>query len=203
IAAAAAKAPNRPLYMRQVRQGMRAIDKTFDERRSGFRGMLDLLHEAQREGLIRLQRDHKGVWRIFPLAPSAAVAAAPAEPAPAVVEPVIEAQAGASTDFWQSDQTVMAAEAEPTVEVPSSIAEEISASAGAEAVAEAPLTESAPLEAAGPVIEEAAASSAVPADASAESAAARKPRKRAARGTGRARKPTSRRKTKEPGYGDE
>jgi uncharacterized LabA/DUF88 family protein len=203
VAAAAVKAPNRPLYMRQVRQGMRSIDKTFDERRHGFRGILDLLHEAQREGLIRLQRDHKGVWRIFPLAPSAAAAVAPAEPAPAAAEPVIEAQAAASTDFWQSDQTLTASEAEPAVEVPSSIGEEIPASADADVSAGAEFTEPVPLEAPAAVIEEAAAASGAAADTPAESATARKPRKRAARGTGRARKPSARRKTKEPGYGDE
>src|SRR5207249_188807 len=77
VAAASEKAPNRPLYMRQVRQGMRLLDKNFDERRHGFRGILDLLHQAQREGLIKLQRDRKGVWRIFPVS----------TPAPAAVEP--------------------------------------------------------------------------------------------------------------------
>ncbi|HEV2491456.1 MAG TPA: NYN domain-containing protein [Terriglobia bacterium] len=203
VAAAAGKAPNRPLYMRQVRQGMRAIDKTFDERRHGFRGILDLLHQAQREGLIRLQRDHKGVWRIFPLAPSAAAAVAPAEPAPAASEPVIEAQAAASTDFWQSDQTLTAGEAEPVVEVPASIAEEIPAAASADVAEGARSPEPVPLEETGPVIEEAAAASGAAADAPAESAAARKPRKRAARGTSRGRKTTSRRKTKEPGHGEE
>src|SRR5439155_19021598 len=40
-------------------------------------GILDLLHQAQREGLIKLQRDRKGVWRIFPVS----------TPAPAAVEP--------------------------------------------------------------------------------------------------------------------
>ena len=202
LAAAAAKAPNRPLYMRQVRQGMRAIDKTFDERRHGFRGMLDLLHEAQREGLIRLQRDHKGVWRIFPLAPSAAVAASPAEPARATAEPVIEAQGAASTDFWQSEQTVTSSEAEPAVEVPASMGEDASTAEGT-AVEDAPLGQPVPLEAAGSVIEEAAASSGPAADSAVESTAARKPRKRAARGTSRGRKTAPRRKPKEPGSGDE
>ncbi|MGH9454189.1 MAG: hypothetical protein ACRD2O_09510, partial [Terriglobia bacterium] len=33
--------------------------------RYGLRGTLDLLHHAQREGWVRLQRDHKGIWRVF------------------------------------------------------------------------------------------------------------------------------------------
>jgi len=77
----AGKSPERPLYMRQVRQLMRGLDSQFDERRSGFHGLLDLLHQAQREGLLRLHRDRKGIWRIFPPAPPAAPPAAASEPA--------------------------------------------------------------------------------------------------------------------------
>ncbi|HLY61808.1 MAG TPA: NYN domain-containing protein [Terriglobia bacterium] len=65
LAAAAAKSPNRPLYMRHIRQALRAANKDFDERRYGFRGFLDFLHQGQREGWLRLQRDRKGVWRVF------------------------------------------------------------------------------------------------------------------------------------------
>jgi uncharacterized LabA/DUF88 family protein len=73
LAAAAAKSPNRPLYMRHIRQGLKTADKEFDERRYGFRGILDLLHQAEREGLLRLNRDRKGVLRIFPAAAAAGV----------------------------------------------------------------------------------------------------------------------------------
>ncbi len=59
------KAPNRPIYLRQIRQILRAAGSSVDER-AGFRGLLDLLHQAQREGWVRLHRDRKGVWRIFP-----------------------------------------------------------------------------------------------------------------------------------------
>jgi hypothetical protein len=72
------KAPNRPLYLRQIRQLLRAAGSSLDER-SGFRGLLDLLHQAQREGWLRLHRDRKGVWRAFP-AGGAATAAAPSTP---------------------------------------------------------------------------------------------------------------------------
>jgi len=87
VAAAGEKAPNRPLYMRHVRQALRAVEKNFDERQYGFRGFLDLLHEGQREGWLRLQRDRKGVWRVFPIVASAEapMAASPAaEPEEAV-----------------------------------------------------------------------------------------------------------------------
>jgi uncharacterized LabA/DUF88 family protein len=72
VAGQAEKAPSKPLYMRQIRQMMRTLDSRFDERQAGFRVLLDMLHQAQREGWVRLHRDRKGVWRIFPvLAPSA------------------------------------------------------------------------------------------------------------------------------------
>ncbi len=89
------KAPSRPIYLRQVRQAMRSADTRFDERQAGFRGLLDLLHQAQREGWLRLHRDRKGIWRIFatkaettrpPVAPET-VSATPPE---AFVEPFAE-----------------------------------------------------------------------------------------------------------------
>ena len=76
VAAATEKFPNRPLYMRHIRQALRSVDKTFDERRYGFRGILDLLHQGQREGWLSLTRDRKGVWRVFPVS-SAQPAAEP------------------------------------------------------------------------------------------------------------------------------
>jgi uncharacterized LabA/DUF88 family protein len=76
LAAAATKSPNRPLYMRHIRQGLKTADREFDERRYGFRGILDLLHHGEHEGLVRLTRDHKGVLRIFPVT-AVAVSAAP------------------------------------------------------------------------------------------------------------------------------
>ncbi len=83
LGAAYEKAPNRPLYLRQVRQALRSVTKSFDERRYGPRGTLDLLHQAQREGMVRLQRDRKGILRILP------VTSAPTAP-PTVIEPVAE-----------------------------------------------------------------------------------------------------------------
>src|SRR5208282_1213492 len=79
------KAPSRPIYLRQLRQAMRSADARFDERQAGFRGLLDLLHQAQREGWLRLHRDRKGIWRIFSTS-------AEATPAPAAPEALPEAE---------------------------------------------------------------------------------------------------------------
>ena len=89
VTAATEKAPNRPLYLRQIRQGLRSADQNFDERRYDFRAIVDLLHQAQREGWLRLHRDRKGVWRIF------SVAAAVETPLIRGLEPATEAAASA------------------------------------------------------------------------------------------------------------
>ena len=53
------------MYVRNVKQMLRAADTSFDERRYGFGGILDLLRGAQRDGLLRLERDRQGVLRVF------------------------------------------------------------------------------------------------------------------------------------------
>jgi hypothetical protein len=111
LAAAAAKSPNRPLYMRHIRQALRAANKDFDERRYGFRGFLDFLHQAQREGWLRLQRDRKGVWRVFQVIPSTAVPQeALAEETPVVLE--FAAMPGESISSLAGEDEVLP---EPTI----------------------------------------------------------------------------------------
>jgi uncharacterized LabA/DUF88 family protein len=67
-----------PMYVRNVKQLMRAGEPGFDERRYGFGGILDLLRGGQREGFLRLERDRQGVLRVFP-GTSLERAAAPAQ----------------------------------------------------------------------------------------------------------------------------
>jgi uncharacterized LabA/DUF88 family protein len=55
-----------PMYVRNVRQVLRAADASFDERRFGFGGLMDLLRACQRDGLLRLERDRRGALRVFP-----------------------------------------------------------------------------------------------------------------------------------------
>ena len=108
------KAPNRPLYLRQIRQLLRAAGCQMDER-AGFRGLLDLLHQAQREGWLRLHRDRKGVWRVFP-APTTAAAATPAEAvvdAPPVLEPEPFAVVETDVNWEAAEQPEEIAEPEP------------------------------------------------------------------------------------------
>lgn len=55
-----------PLYVRQIRQVLRAKDPDFDERKYGFGGIMDALRYCQREGLLRVERDRNGVMRVYP-----------------------------------------------------------------------------------------------------------------------------------------
>jgi uncharacterized LabA/DUF88 family protein len=97
---AAQNPPRWPMYVRQVKQFLRNVDPTFDERRFGFASLNDLLRAAQREGLFRMERDRQGVMRFFqgnvmkpvegdPIAE--AVEAAEAQPVEAA--PVLEPEA--------------------------------------------------------------------------------------------------------------
>jgi len=55
-----------PMYIRNVKQLLRAADNAFDERRYGFGGLMDLLRACQRESVMRLERDRRGGLRVFP-----------------------------------------------------------------------------------------------------------------------------------------
>ena len=81
-----------PMYVRNVKQYIRSIDAAFDERRYGFSGILDLLRGCQREGVFRLERDRKGVLRVFP---GVLIEPAPEAPSPAALETALDsARAG-------------------------------------------------------------------------------------------------------------
>ncbi len=91
-----------PMYVRNVKQLLRASDSTFDERRYGFGGILDLLRASQRDGILRLERDRQGVLRVFQGAvlqrPATAQPAhdAAIEEAGALPEPAVDEQATAA-----------------------------------------------------------------------------------------------------------
>jgi hypothetical protein len=100
LSSLAEKGPSRPIYLRQVRQAMRSADGRFDERQAGFRGLLDLLHQAQREGWLRLHRDRKGIWRIFPTSTEAV-------PTPVASEAVPELAVVADTETAPPETDVL------------------------------------------------------------------------------------------------
>ena len=54
-----------PMYLRNVKQILRAADGGFDERAYGFGGLMDLLRACQRDGVVRMERDRRGGLRLF------------------------------------------------------------------------------------------------------------------------------------------
>ena len=60
------------MYLRQMKQFIRAARPDFDERRYG--SLPDLLRACQKDGLLRLERDRQGGLRVFAGAAAAAAA---------------------------------------------------------------------------------------------------------------------------------
>jgi hypothetical protein len=54
-----------PLYLRHVKQILRQAAPPLDERAYGFATVTDLVRAAQRDGLVRMERDRQGVVRVF------------------------------------------------------------------------------------------------------------------------------------------
>jgi uncharacterized LabA/DUF88 family protein len=73
--------PRWPMYVRNVKQILKSADPAFDERRFGINGALELVRACQRDGVLRLERDRRGVLRVFPGA-ALQREAVEAEPAP-------------------------------------------------------------------------------------------------------------------------
>jgi uncharacterized LabA/DUF88 family protein len=99
----AQRPPRWPMYVRQLKQYIRAVDATFDERKFGFETLGDLMRACQREGLLRIERDRQGGMRIFPgnIAP-----ASPAEiAAPDETEAMPAAEVAESADAFDSGWT--------------------------------------------------------------------------------------------------
>jgi hypothetical protein len=63
--AMAQQPPRWPMYLRQVKQFLRNVDQSFDERKFGFNSLNELLRACQRDGLFRMERDRQGVIRFF------------------------------------------------------------------------------------------------------------------------------------------
>jgi uncharacterized LabA/DUF88 family protein len=185
------KSPNRPLYLRHIRHGLRAVDKDFDERRAGFQGVNDLLYRAQREGWLSMQRDRNGVLRMFYRpqelgqgVPLDQAEGPPMEAIPAMESAPVQAEAARSTDFWESSETVAfpataASEAQTSLPLGEILEEPALASTGA--------AETVPRTATEPSAEAGAG----------RTGAARKGRTRKAAGTGQRKSPARRRTSKE------
>lgn len=58
--------PYWPMYLRSFKHFLRSANPSFDERAFGISNIHDLARMAQREGLLRVERNRQGILRIFP-----------------------------------------------------------------------------------------------------------------------------------------
>jgi uncharacterized LabA/DUF88 family protein len=58
--------PHWPMYLRTFKQFLRSLQPQFDERQYGFSSIYELARQAQRDGLLRIERNRQGILRIFP-----------------------------------------------------------------------------------------------------------------------------------------
>jgi uncharacterized LabA/DUF88 family protein len=101
----AQRPPRWPMYIRQLKQYLRGVDQSFDERKYGFETLGDLMRACQRDGLLRVERDRQGGMRVFP-----GNLAAPTAPPPNVDD--VETQ----VDENESQEASAATDAAPPVE---------------------------------------------------------------------------------------
>ena len=116
------KAPNRPIYLRQIRQALRPAGKSIDGGATS-RAVFDLLHRAQDEGFLKLVRDRKGILRIFPVIGSAPTVPSAAsnlgqETNGALAEELTSPEATASGEVPASEEIAVATPALPEPPLP-------------------------------------------------------------------------------------
>jgi len=58
--------PHWPMYLRTFKQFLRSLQPPFDERQYGLTSTYDLVRQAQRDSLLRVERNRQGILRIFP-----------------------------------------------------------------------------------------------------------------------------------------
>ena len=58
--------PHWPMYLRTFKQFLRTLQPSFDERQYGFSSTYELVRQAHKDGLLRVERNRQGILRIYP-----------------------------------------------------------------------------------------------------------------------------------------
>ncbi|MBN2318339.1 MAG: NYN domain-containing protein [Acidobacteria bacterium] len=58
--------PNWPMYLRTFKQFLKSLQPPFDEHQFGITSTYDLVRQAQKDGLLRIERNRQGIMRIYP-----------------------------------------------------------------------------------------------------------------------------------------
>jgi uncharacterized LabA/DUF88 family protein len=101
--------PHWPMYLRSFKHFLRSVDPSFDERRHGFSSIHDLARQAQREGLLRVERNRQGILRIYPgeQFPPALLDKPPAEETAALESEIHVSVGNAITDAFPAQDSHM------------------------------------------------------------------------------------------------
>ena len=57
--------PHWPMYLRTFKQFLKSLQPPFDEHQFGITSTYDLVRQAQKDGLLRVERNRQGIMRIF------------------------------------------------------------------------------------------------------------------------------------------
>jgi len=58
--------PHWPMYLRTFKQFLRSLQPPFEERQYGFTSTYELVRQAHKDGLLRVERNRQGILRIYP-----------------------------------------------------------------------------------------------------------------------------------------
>jgi len=58
--------PHWPMYLRSFKQFLKSLQPPFDERPFGITSTYDLVRQAQKDGLLHVERNRQGILRLFP-----------------------------------------------------------------------------------------------------------------------------------------
>ncbi len=58
--------PSWPMYLRTFKHFLKSLQPPFDERQFGITSTYDLVRQAQKDGLLRVERNRQGIMRIYP-----------------------------------------------------------------------------------------------------------------------------------------
>ncbi len=119
--------PHWPMYLRTFKQFLRSLQPPFDERQYGFSSTYELVRQAHKDGLLRVERNRQGILRIYPAErfPRTAPEQPSGEAMPAeILEPMQELPIPEADGIERSHEPVLQTELpEPFLEVQAEIAE--------------------------------------------------------------------------------
>jgi len=106
--------PHWPMYLRGFKQFLKALQPSFDEHAYGLSSIYDLVRQAQREGILRVERNRQGILRIFPGERFPEVGAEKSAEESGIDEPIIEQSEETLMELLQASEAMIpATEEEP------------------------------------------------------------------------------------------